>query len=50
MEAALGYILVKVDAVTTQLTLAVDGVGNAVPVMLARKIAEHLLPYIKDSE
>ena len=25
-------------------------IGNAVPVMLARKIAEHLLPYIKDSE
>ena len=25
-------------------------IGNAVPVMLARKIAEYLLPYIKDSE
>lgn len=29
MDAALGYILVKVDAVTTQLTFAVDGVDNA---------------------
>lgn len=29
MDAALGNILVKVDAVTTQLTFAVNGVGNA---------------------
>lgn len=29
MGAALGDILVKVDAVTTQLTFAVDGVDNA---------------------
>ena len=29
MGAALGNILVKVDAVTTQLTFPVDGVGNA---------------------
>ena len=30
MDAALGNLLVIVDAVTTQLTFAVDGVGNAV--------------------